>query len=129
MHVTANPLHPVFAAELIGVDLADRLSQGEVAAVLDAMDRYAVCVVHHDRPLTDAQHVAASAQFGPMQRSQVLKVSGVKPRLAYGEIIDQSNLDDAGNLYGEGDRRLLYKRANRLWHTDMSFHPDRKSVV
>ncbi|MFM9888417.1 MAG: TauD/TfdA dioxygenase family protein [Burkholderiales bacterium] len=125
MHVTANPLHPVFAAELIGVDLADRLSQGEVAAVLDAMDRYAVCVVHHDRPLTDAQHVAASAQFGPMQRSQVLKVSGVKPRLAYGEIIDQSNLDDAGNLYGEGDRRLLYKRANRLWHTDMSFHPVR----
>ncbi len=125
MHFTANPLHPVFVAELIGIDFTRRLSAEQVAAVLDAMDRFAVCVVHHERALSDEEHVAVSAQFGPMQRSQVLKVAGVKPRLAHGEIIDQSNLDDLGNLYNEGDRRLLYKRANRLWHTDMSFHPVR----
>jgi alpha-ketoglutarate-dependent 2,4-dichlorophenoxyacetate dioxygenase len=123
--ITASALHPLFAAELHGVDFSHRLADNEVAAVLNAMDRYAVCVVHHDRPLSDEQHVAVSAQFGPMQRSRVLTVAGVKPRLAYGEIIDQSNLDDLGNLYSEGDRRLLYKRANRLWHTDMSFHPVR----
>lgn len=125
MVLTIKPLHSVFAAELAGVDFSGRLTDQEVTAVLDAMDRYAVCVVHHDRALSDEQHVAVSAQFGPMQRSRVLTVAGVKPRLALGEIIDQSNLDDRGNLYNEGDRRLLYKRANRLWHTDMSFHPVR----
>lgn len=125
MALTGNPLHPVFAAELHGIDFSRRLTDAGVTDVLDAMDRYAVCVVHHDRALSDEQHVAVSAQFGPMQRSRVLTVAGVKPRLARGEIIDQSNLDDRGNLYNEGDRRLLYKRANRLWHTDMSFHPVR----
>ena len=27
-----------------------------------------------------------------------------------------------GEIYADDDRRLAYKRANRLWHTDMSFY-------
>ena len=37
MALTVSPLHPVFAAELIGVDFAHRLTTGEVSAVRDAM--------------------------------------------------------------------------------------------
>ncbi len=42
--------------------------------------------------------------------------------MPYPEIIDQSNMDETGEIYADEDRRLAYKRANRLWHTDMSFY-------
>jgi len=32
------------------------------------------------------------------------------------------NLCKAAKIYADDDRRLAYKRANRLWHTDMSFY-------
>ena len=30
-------------------------------------------------------------------------------------------LNDVGEIYADEDRRLAYKRANRLWHTDSIF--------
>ncbi len=50
------------------------------------------------------------------------KVAGTDARVPYAEIVDQSNLDEVGEIYADDDRRLAYKRANRLWHTDMSFY-------
>ena len=46
-------------------------------------------------------------------------------RIPHHEIIDQSNLGADGKIFREGDRTLGFKRANRLWHTDISFHPVR----
>ena len=36
--------------------------------------------------------------------------------------MDQCNRDEVGEIYADDDRGLAYKRANRLWHTDMSFY-------
>jgi alpha-ketoglutarate-dependent 2,4-dichlorophenoxyacetate dioxygenase len=87
---------------------------------LDAMARQAVCVVRHDRPLTNEEHMAFSARLGPIER--LMTVNETQPRISYPEIIDQSNLDEKGEILPDDDKRLAYKRANRLWHTDMSFH-------
>jgi alpha-ketoglutarate-dependent 2,4-dichlorophenoxyacetate dioxygenase len=125
MPITARPLHPLFAAELSGVDLrqVDDAALGEIVA---AMARYGVCVIAHDRPLTDEEHIAFSSRLGPIERRPILTWSGGKPqRIPYFEIIDQSNLDENGAIFKEDDRRLAFKRANRLWHTDVSFHPVR----
>ena len=53
---------------------------------------------------------------------QQKKIAGTSKRLPFDEIIDQSNLGPEGAIYKDGDRRLTFKRANRLWHTDMSFY-------
>jgi alpha-ketoglutarate-dependent 2,4-dichlorophenoxyacetate dioxygenase len=126
MPLTAKPLHPLFAAEISGLDLRSDLDDGAAADVIDAMDRYAVCVVHHDAPLSDAEHIAFSAQLGPIERGRILTIAGADAmRIPRHEIIDQSNIDANGEIFREGDRTLGFKRANRLWHTDISFHPVR----
>ena len=53
---------------------------------------------------------------------QQKKIAGTSKRLPFDVIIDQSNLSPGGDIYKDGDRRLALKRANRLWHTDMSFY-------
>jgi alpha-ketoglutarate-dependent 2,4-dichlorophenoxyacetate dioxygenase len=122
MGFTVRPLHPLFAAELDGLDLRD-VDEATLAAFRKAMGRYGVCVVHHDRPLTDEEHIAFSARLGPIEKRPILSYAADKrPRIAHGEIIDQSNLDENGAIFPDDDKRMIYKRANRQWHTDVSFH-------
>ncbi|HXQ53691.1 MAG TPA: TauD/TfdA family dioxygenase [Stellaceae bacterium] len=126
MAITAKPLNPLFAAELSGVDMTRPLDAATVADIVAAMDRYAVCVIRNARPLSDEEHIAFSRNLGPMQRSDALKIAGRdRSRIPHPEIIDQSNLDADGYVFRDDDRQLLFKRANRLWHTDLSFHPVR----
>jgi alpha-ketoglutarate-dependent 2,4-dichlorophenoxyacetate dioxygenase len=127
MTLTARQLHPLFAAELSGIDMRQPLEGAMLDAVVAAMDRYAVCVIHNERPLTDAEHIRFSGALGPMQHtSGGMRIEGRdRSRIPHPEIIDQSNLDADGYIFREGDRQLLFKRANRLWHTDLSFHPVR----
>jgi alpha-ketoglutarate-dependent 2,4-dichlorophenoxyacetate dioxygenase len=120
--LAVTPLHPLFAAEVSGLDLR-RADAALVPDIVAAMDRAAVCVYRHDTPLTDEEHIAFSALLGPLEQ---LKLTGGKAlRLRYLETIDQGNLDENGRIYPDDDRRLAYKRANRLWHTDLSFSPVR----
>ena len=126
MALTARPLHPLFAAELSGIDMTQPVDRATLAGIVAAMDRHAVCAIRNERPLTDAEHIAFSRNLGPMQRTQALKVTGRdRARIPHPEIIDQSNLDADGYVFRDDNRMLLFKRANRLWHTDLSFHPVR----
>ena len=121
MSLTATPLHPLFGARLSGVDLRGPVDAASLRDIIAAMDRYAVCAVAHDRAPTNDEQIAFSAQLGPMDRGRAPKIAGTGIRIPHNEMVDQSNMDQDGNIYAEGDRRLLFKRANRLWHTDMSF--------
>ena len=125
MALTAKPLHPLFAAELAGVDMTRPIDRATLADIIAAMDRYAVCTVRNERPVTDAEHIAFSRNLGPMPRTEALSHGPHRSRIAHPEIVDQSNLDADGLIFRDDDRQLLFKRANRLWHTDLSFHPVR----
>jgi alpha-ketoglutarate-dependent 2,4-dichlorophenoxyacetate dioxygenase len=125
MPVTVKPLHPLIGAEISGFDMRGPVDAATLKEIVAAMDRWAVGVFRNPAPLSDEQHIAFSRQLGPIQKSEVLMVEGRKSRLPYGEIIDQSNLDHRGEIFAQNDKQLLYKRANQLWHTDMSFHPVR----
>lgn len=122
MALTIEPLHPLYAARIGGIDLRRPPPPAALAELKAALARYAVCAVGHDEPLTNEQHIAFSALLGPLERGKSPKIKGTGERVPYPEIIDQSNMDEAGEIYDDADRRLAYKRANRLWHTDMSFY-------
>lgn len=116
---TQNPGRPPFcAAELSGVRILD-IDIGEFRRT---MDRHAVCVIRNDRPVTDAEHVAFSRRLGPLLPMKMLTMVGKsKSRFAHPEIIDIGNIDAAGRLLPEDDRRRAYNRGNLLWHTDASY--------
>lgn len=122
MRLQAKKLHPLFAAEIAGLDMRHDTNAGTVAALIAALNDYAVCVVPHETPLSNDEHIAFSGLLGPMERNKVPKIAGTGIRVPHSEIVDQSNLDGDGEIYPDDDRRLMYKRANRLWHTDMSFY-------
>jgi len=122
MTLQIRKLHPLFAAEIAGIDMRSDTDAESVAALIAALDEYAVCVVPHETPLSNEEHIAFSGLLGPMERNKVPKIAGTGLRVPFSEIVDQSNLDGDGTIYADDDRRLMYKRANRLWHTDMSFY-------
>src|SRR6478735_4634316 len=61
-----RPLHPLFAAELVGADLTPPPSPELVDTVEAAMARYGVLVVR-DARISDEQHKRFSRAFGPLE--------------------------------------------------------------
>lgn len=107
------------------VDIRRPADAAAIERVKKVLAIHGSCVIGHDEPPTNEQHIAFSEKFGPLERGKATLVTGSETRVPYPEIIDQSNLDELGDIYADDDKRLAYKRANRLWHTDMSFFPVR----
>ncbi len=123
MPITIHPLTPGFAGEVAGIDCRNPLDPAEVAAIEAGMDRYAV-LVFHDQPLSDAQQLAFTRLFGPLE-SYATPGHIRRPqqqRLGPG-IADFSNLDNEGNILSAEDRLWFFKLGDRLWHSDSSFRP------
>ena len=121
MDLEIRQLHPHFAAEVRGLDAGGAIDEAAVAALWQAIDRYAVLVLPGQR-LTDAQLRDFAARFGKLEIGR-LAARGGKRRLAFPEIGDISNLDEESRLRARDDRRRLDSLGNRLWHTDASYMP------
>lgn len=132
MPLTIKPITPSFGAEVSGIDLTRPLTQGEVGEVIEAMDRWGVCV-YRGTGLTDETHIAFSRQLGalfqvpgarPGTGTQVPAApSAFRSRHKHLEIFDASNLDADGNIVAN-EMTMIHKRGDRQWHTDSSFSPD-----
>ena len=121
MHPETISLHPLFAAEVTGIDLAARADDHAVRWIWQAIDRYAV-LVFRDQRLNDAQLRDFAARFGPLEIGRSAARPGPR-RLAIPQIGDISNLDESGRVRMLDDRRRLDSLGNRLWHTDASYMP------
>ena len=125
MTIALEPMTPGHGARVKGVDIRASVDAAALGEIRAALAEHAVCVIGHDTPPTDEQHIAFSGLLGPMERGAGAQLSGPNGRVPRPEIIDQGNMDELGDIYADDDRRLAYKRANRLWHTDMSFYDNR----
>ena len=119
MDLDIRPLHPVFAAEVYGVDLRDAPGASLVAQIDEAMDRYAV-VVLRDQIMDDDQQLAFAEALGPLEPTPAV-IDAHLHRLKHREMVDISNLELDGSILGAEDRRRLFNLGNRLWHSDSSF--------
>jgi alpha-ketoglutarate-dependent 2,4-dichlorophenoxyacetate dioxygenase len=112
-----------FVAEVEGVDFSRPVSAETLAAIIAAMDRYAVCVFRATG-LDDDSHIAFSRLLGELEFSP--KLFGKRGRFAHPELFDAGNLDADGNILKD-DRRRSFNKGNALWHTDSSFNARRSS--
>lgn len=69
MNLAVKPLHPLFAAELRGVDLAGDIDGATERAIEQAMDQYVVCVL-------PAQKFASSEHKRELHRTTIIDTRG-----------------------------------------------------
>jgi len=131
MPISFTPLHPVFAAECTGVDIARPLTAEQTAAIDAGMDRYAVLVFRREAPMSTEQQIAFTKNFGELEPAyrQITSPEGI--RLENPNLIDISNLGPAGDMLAREDRRRQYNLGNQLWHSDSSYKkvPARYSLL
>lgn len=115
MAITIKKLHPLFVAEIGGVDTGEPMDDATFAEIRAALDEYSV-LVFHDQSLDDERQVAFSKRFGP------LEIAGKANPGVGSAFARQSNLDiETGAVIPAEDRRMIYQKGNYLWHTDSSF--------
>ncbi|MEN0074881.1 MAG: TauD/TfdA family dioxygenase [Paracraurococcus sp.] len=119
MTLKLTPLHPLFAAEVSGIDLRQAPGPALCDEIHRAMDRYAV-LVFRDQQLDDDQQMAFGEALGPLEQSRGV-VDVHKQRLKHRQMADISNIDLDGKLLGADDRRRMFNLGNQLWHSDSSF--------
>ena len=121
MAIEIRQVNPHFAAEIGGIDVSKGVDRPTIDAISEAIDRYAVLVVH-DQHLDDTQLRDFASNFGALEIGRAAARGG-RRRLAHREIGDISNLDEDGRLRQRDDQRRLDSLGNRLWHTDASYMP------
>ena len=125
MPISITPLREQFAGEVNGIDCTRGLSETEIGTIQSGMDRYAV-LVFHDQPLSDAQQLAFTLNFGEIElgfgRSSSIHLRTAKEVRTLGQgLADFSNIDPAGQPLDPTSRAYMFKLADRLWHSDSSF--------
>ena len=122
-----NQLHPLFAAELVGVDCA-RTDAALVGQVEDLMREHAVLCIRGQAHIDDERHLAFARAFGP------LELPGSKPhnggRVAFG-LYDVSNLGPDDQIIDPDSPRARISKGNELFHADSSFNdlPSKWSIL
>ncbi|MGH7093812.1 MAG: TauD/TfdA dioxygenase family protein [Stellaceae bacterium] len=115
MPITIRKLHPLFCAEIGGVDTGAPIGEATFAEIRAALDEHSV-LIFHDQSLDDKRQVAFSRRFGP------LETAGKANPATGTHFARQSNLDIAtGAVIPTEDRRMIYQKGNYLWHSDSSF--------
>ncbi|MDX1440668.1 MAG: TauD/TfdA family dioxygenase, partial [Rubricoccaceae bacterium] len=107
-------LHPLFGAEIVGLDLREPLDEQTFAQVLDAFNTYSV-LLFRGQDITDEQHVAFSRRFGELEETS-FAIAAPNPY-----IYRLANVDDDGKLLETDAVKRAFLEVNGRWHTDSSF--------
>ena len=121
MTPTFSPLHPVFAAECSGLDIAQPLSAQHARAIERGMDQYAVLVFRRDTPLTTEQQIAFTKGLGELEGDYRTIQAEEGRRLDNPRLSDISNLGPGDRILPREDRKRLFGLGNQLWHSDSSY--------
>lgn len=115
MAITIEQLHPLFCAEIGGVDTGQPVNDETFAQILAAFEAHSV-LVFRGQNLDDERQIAFSQRFGR------LETAGKANPAAGTNFARQSNLDiRTGAVIPPDDRRMIYQKGNYLWHSDSSF--------
>lgn len=130
MSPTFQRLHPLFVAEVSGLDLRKVDDRRTLDAIRAGMDQYAV-LIFRDQPFSDDEQLAFAQRFDGTLHTKTGAAAIARNRFGNEALTDISNVDPSGGLLQVNDRRRMYSLANRLWHTDASFQdpPGRYSTL
>lgn len=111
-------LHPLFVAEITGIDITAPISREDFRAVWEAFNEHQI-LVFRDQRLDDEAQIAFSRYFGPLETMEAHVANDYKP----GHIAVMTNIDAKGNLLPVTAPIVVHRLRNLSWHTDSSFKP------
>lgn len=113
--IEVRKLHPLFGAEITGIDITRPLSAREFGPIRAAFEEHSV-LLFRDQPMDDDKQIAFSENFGPLETTLSANPA------AGSKFARQSNLDiETGKPIPSDDMRMIYQKANYFWHSDSSF--------
>ena len=118
MALATRRLHPLFGAEILGVDVK-RVDDATFKEIEAAFNEHSV-LLFRGQSLTDEEQIAFSERFGPLEITIRSINTDTKAR-TLPQIANLANVDAEDQLIPKGDRRNLFNAGNQMWHTDSSF--------
>ena len=116
--LTIKPLHPLFVAEITGVDLTRPLARNDLQTIWDAFNEHQI-LVFRDQRFDDESQMRFSRCFGELEMMEAHPANNFNP----GHVSVMSNLDADGNLMPLDHPVMVHRERNEAWHTDSSFKP------
>jgi len=116
--LTVKPLHPLFVAEITGIDLTEPVSRDDMQVIWDAFNEHQI-LVFRDQAFDDESQIRFSRNFGALETMEAHAANNYKP----GHIAVMTNLDDDGSLLPSTHPGMVHRERNEMWHTDSSFKP------
>jgi alpha-ketoglutarate-dependent 2,4-dichlorophenoxyacetate dioxygenase len=109
-----KPLHPLFGAEVVGLNLQEPLDDQTFDQLMSAFNKHSV-LLFRGQHITDDQHVAFSRRFGELEKTG-FAIAAPNPY-----IYRLANVDDDGNVLAPDAVKRTFLEVNARWHTDSSF--------
>ena len=111
-------LHPLFVAEVTGIDLTVPVPREDFRAIWDAFNEHQI-LVFRDQHFDDASQIAFSRHFGELETMIAHPGNDWNP----GHISVMTNLGGDGNLLPLDHPSMIHRERNEAWHSDSSFKP------
>ena len=116
--LTVKPLHPLFVAEIGGVDLTLSVPREDLQTIWEAFNEHQI-LVFRDQRLDDESQMRFSRCFGTLERMEAHPANNFNP----GHISVMTNLDADGSLLPLTHPIMVHRERNEAWHSDSSFKP------
>lgn len=114
--LTIKPLHPLFVAEITGIDLTVPVAREDFRVIWEAFNEHQI-MVFRDQPFDDASQIAFSRNFGVLETMEAHPGNNFKPS----HIAVMTNIDAQGKLLPLDHPSMIHRLRNEEWHTDSSF--------
>jgi len=116
--LTIKRLHPLFVAEVTGIDLTQPITRDEFSRIWQAFNEHQV-LVFRDQAFDDASQIAFSRNFGELETMIAHPGNDWNP----GHISVMTNLGKDGNFLPLDHPAMEHRARNEAWHSDSSFKP------
>jgi len=111
-------LHPLFVAEVTGIDLTVPVAREDFRSIWDAFNEHQI-LVFRDQHFDDESQIAFSRNFGELETMIAHPGNDWNP----GHISVMTNLGKDGNFLPPEHPAMLHRERNEAWHSDSSFKP------
>ena len=112
--IATRPLHRFFGAIVEGVDVTKPIHDETFTELQNALTEFSV-LVFPGQEINDAQQIAFSQRFGPLETTKVGTRGTGSP------LVILSNIGEDNRVVPFADRLNMVNRANMQWHADSSF--------